>query len=123
MQFDIKTYADFKAAVEELCARLTGEDIPAERVFDSKLIVHELVGNVLQHSGCGASLSAELADGFVHITVRGERAYQPPKEGTCPPCFAERGRGLYLIDSLCAERTFTDKGEILVRIRLIEEKK
>ncbi len=122
MQFDVKTYADFKVAVEELCARLTAENIPAEQIFDSKLIVHELVGNVLQHAGCGASLRAELSKEFIHITVRGERAYEPPKEGSCPSCFAERGRGLYLVDTLSAERIFTEKGEILVRIRLREKK-
>ncbi len=119
MQFDIKTYADFKAAVEELCALLTLQNIPQERVFDSKLIVHELVGNVLQHSGCGALLRAELMGEFIQIAVRGEKAYTPPKEGVCPPCCAERGRGLYLIDSL-AERIFTEEGDILVRIRIIK---
>ncbi len=118
MQFDVKTYADFKAAVEELCAFLTLREIPAERVFDSKLIVHELVGNALQHSGCGAKFAVEADEEFIRIVVRGERAYEPPKRGTCPPCLAERGRGLYLVDSLTVERSFTDEGEILVRIRI-----
>ncbi len=117
MQFDIKTYADFKAAVQALCDRLTLENIPKEKVFDSKLVVHELVGNALQHSDCGALLKAEWTGEFIHITVRGERAYTPPKEGDCPPAFAERGRGLYLVDSV-AERIFTEEGEILVRIKI-----
>ncbi len=120
MWFEIKNYEEFKAAVEELCAFLTAQEIPTERVFDSKLIVHELIGNVLQHSGCGAKLRAELTEEFIGITVRGEKAYKPPKEGALPPCFAERGRGLYLVDALSAERIFTEEGDILVRIRIKE---
>ncbi len=119
MQFDIKTYTDFKAAVDSLCAFWLTENIPEEQVFDGKLILHELVGNVLQHAGCGARLRAELTKDSIQIALRGEIPYQPPEEGSCPPCFAERGRGLYLIDRL-AERTFTEEGEILVRIRIVK---
>ncbi len=121
MRFDVKTYDEFKEAVEELCALLSAQNIPTERIFDSKLIVHELVGNVLQHSGCAASLCAELDGEFIRITVRGERGYEPPKQSVCPDTSAERGRGLYLIDALSAERIFTEKGEILVRIKINRE--
>ncbi len=118
MQFEIKTYADFKTAVEKLCAHLALREISPDRVFDSKLVIHELIGNVLQHSNCAATFKAEIDGEFIGITVRGENAYQPPKQGACPPCLAERGRGLYLVDSFSAERTFTQEGEIFVRIRI-----
>ncbi len=118
MQFEVKTYADFKAAVEELCALLRERAIPAERVFDSKLVVYELIGNVLQHAGCGATLTVEIDEEYVSVTVRGEKGYEPPAQAICPPRLAERGRGLYLVDALSAERVFTPAGDILVRIRI-----
>ncbi len=120
MQFEIKTYADFKAAVEALCSYLLEREIAEERVFDSKLVLHELIGNALEHSGCGALLQTELTEEFIGITVRGEKAYRPPRSGVCPPCGAERGRGFYLIDSVAAERLYTDEGEIVVKIRIKE---
>ncbi len=118
MRFEIKNYTDFKDAVERLCGFLSEREISEEKVFDSRLIAHELLSNVLQHSGGSAWLQEEILDSVLHLDVRAERVFQPPTEGSCPECFAERGRGLYLVDALSAERTFTEEGEILVKIRI-----
>ncbi len=118
MQFDIKNYADLKFAVEKLCSVLVEREIAAERIFDSKLVLHELVSNALEHSGCGARIFAELKEEFLGITVRGERAYFPPRSSVCPPSEAERGRGLYLVDTVAYERYCTDEGDIVVKIRI-----
>ncbi len=118
MQWSIVNYDSFQAAVEELCAFLSAREIPQEKVFDSKLVVHELVGNALQHAEGGARVCVEVDGEFIRLSIHGAAAYRPPKAGKCPPCFAERGRGFFLVDSVSEERTCTEDGVILVRIKI-----
>ncbi len=118
MLFEMKNYADFKAAIAQLCDFLSAQKISEEQIFDSKLIAHELLGNVLQHSGGSAKLSVELTEGHIHLSVQAERVFRPPTVGNCPNCDAERGRGLFLVDSVSAARSFTEDGKILVRIQI-----
>ncbi len=118
MVFDIKDYEGFKVAVEELCSFLSAEKIPSQNIFDSRLVLHELLGNALQHSASGARVQAEIEEEFIKILVQAEKAFCPPERGVCPDAYAERGRGFFLVDSVSAERIYTEKGGILVRIRI-----
>ncbi len=116
LQFTIKNYADFQSAVTELCDFLAAQALPSDCIFDSKLVVHELLSNVLQHAQGGATLRVELTEENVRIFVRGEEYFCPPT-GSLPDLFSERGRGLYLVDKLSVERTVTETGEILVLLK------
>ncbi len=117
MVFEIKNYDNLKTAVEEFCAFLSAQNIPSEKVFDSRLVAHELLANVLQHASGGARLLAEIEEECIRIIVKADEVFQPPKEGRCPDVFSERGRGLFLIDRISDGREFSD-GEILVKIRI-----
>lgn len=116
MVYKIYDYDAFKVAIEEICARLSLA-VCAEKVFDCRLICSELIANVLQHSGGWAQLQVKVLKRQVKIGVKAEIPFCPPK-GECPQISEERGRGIYLIDSLCAERTFTDDGEIVVKVSI-----
>lgn len=118
MVYDIQSLDDFKQAIDEICAKLLSKSLCAEKIFDCKLTAHELISNVLQHSGGSAVLEVAVTAETIEITVRAEKPFIPPTKGECPPTEAERGRGLYLIDSVCAERVFTKEGAIVVRIAL-----
>ncbi len=118
MRWHIASYDGFQAAVDELCAFLLEREIPQGKIFDSRLVVHELVGNALQHAQGGASVCAEIEGEHILLSVRGATGYRPPQTGTCPPCFAERGRGFFLVDSVSTERTCAEDGTIFVRIRI-----
>ncbi len=117
MLFNVKNYDDLHRAVEMLSAFLSEQKLSAEKVFDGKLVAVELLGNALQHSGCGAVFQAEIVEDCLRLIIRGEKIFCPPTDSQCPQCYEERGRGLYLIDSLCERRSYKD-GEILVQIRL-----
>ena len=118
MVYNIYSYDDFKRAIDEICVYLTSKSVCKEKVFDCKLTAHELISNVLQHSGGSAVLEVAVTETAVEITVRAENTFEPPIKGKCPSIEAERGRGLYLVDSVCEERVFTQEGEIVVRIAL-----
>lgn len=118
MIFEIENYVALKSAVEEVCDFLAQNKVEEERIFDSKLVVYELLGNVLKHSGGSAKLAMELMQEYVEVKVLAEKIFFPPERGTCAEVFSEHGRGLFLVDSVSQVRTFTPDGGILVRIKI-----
>ncbi|MBQ9713800.1 MAG: hypothetical protein IJV83_00585 [Clostridia bacterium] len=118
MIFEIENYVTLKSAVKEFCDVFNQKNIPSERIFDSKLVVYELLGNVLKHSGGSAKLAVELLQEYIELKIMAERVFCPPQKGKCAEVFSEHGRGLFLVDSVCTERTFTEDGGILVRIKI-----
>jgi anti-sigma regulatory factor (Ser/Thr protein kinase) len=121
MIFEIESYQTLRRAVEELCAFLSKEQVPACSIFDSKLAVYELLGNVLQHSGGSAKLQSGIANGYVELKILAERTFcPPPKKETqvCVDTYSEHGRGLYLVDSVCLERSLGKDGAIVVKIEM-----
>ena len=118
MIFEIENYQTLKRAVEELCDFLFDNEVPMDRVFDSKLAAYELLGNVLKHSGGSAKLQGAITDGFVELKILAQRAFCPPDKGTCSDVYSEHGRGLFLVDSVCAERVYHDDGSIVIKIKI-----
>ena len=117
MVYEIHDYDGLKNAVDEICSMLSAHAISSEKVYDCRLISHELIANVLQHSGGGAKLTVNMEKEYVIMCVKAERVYCPPK-GECPETDAERGRGIFLVDSFSVERTFTKNGEIVVKVSI-----
>ena len=118
MQFEIKDVESMQVALAEVCRFLDECRVSQERIFDSRLVASELLGNVLRHAGGMAWLMGEIKDGFVELRVRSERAFVPPTKSVCSPVHSEHGRGLYLVDSVCAERSLGEDGAIIVRIEI-----
>lgn len=116
MAYEVYNHDSLKAAVDNVCDFLLARAVAKEKIFDCKLVAYELLANTLEHSGGKAWLEVGLEQENIHITVRAERVYCPPKRGALPALDAERGRGLYLVDSLSIERTFTENSEIKVVI-------
>ena len=118
MQFQLNNYAALKEAIREICDVLASVGAHEDCVFNSRLAINELVGNVLRHTGGTASLKGEITDDYVEWRVCSETPFYPPKNSPCVDVYAEHGRGLYLVDSLCGERTVTQDGVICVRIKI-----
>ena len=67
MFMEVKNFEALKEAMKELCDFLAESDVPEDSVFDSKLVVSELVSNVLQHSDGVASLESEIRGEFIEL--------------------------------------------------------
>ena len=117
MFVEVKNLMALQDAMERLCEFLLQSEIPEGNVFDSKLVVSELIGNVLKHSEGIASLESEIKDGFIRIKINSTSAFTPPEKSVCSDVYAEHGRGLFLVDSVCIERIMTEEGGILVKIQ------
>ena len=118
MIFDVENYATMQEAVAQFCRFLDEYNVPSERVFDSRLVINALIGNVLKHSDGKAKFHAEVKGGFVELLITAHTAFFPPEKSTCSDVYAEHGRGLYLVDAVCHERSVTDEGAILVKIKI-----
>lgn len=118
MTYEIENYELLRHATEEFCGFLSDANVPMERIFDSRLVVYELLGNVLKHSNGKASLRYTITDGFVEVKILASVPYEPPKCPKCADVYAESGRGIFLVDSICHERVLTEDGVLIVRIKI-----
>lgn len=118
LEMEVKTVESLQDLAEKMERFLVQKMVAPERVFDCRLVVNELIGNVFRHSQGVARLRVEIKNGFVELHVFSTVAYIPPKTSRCSGVDAEGGRGLYLVDSVCDERILADGG-ILVRIKMI----
>ena len=118
MIFEIDNYLSLREAIESVNQILLEHDVPAERVFDARLVVSELVGNVLRHAKTTATLGVEISGEFLEMHVRSDVPFVPPKVSKKAEVLAESGRGLFLVDSVSEERVSTKEGGTLVRIRI-----
>ncbi len=107
MGANVKTFVDF--------LRLSGAD--DEDIFASKLVTCELITNVIRHGGDEAEFTGTLSGDTITITVTAESFKGLDVARPAPDVFAESGRGLYIIRSICSCIERGDSGEIKVIIR------
>ena len=100
--------AEVRRSLEEL-------SIPPDVLEDAKVLVSELVGNSVKHSGLHhdnyVSVTAEWSRDRLRVTVRDRPrpSTPPPIAGAIrPPPGAESGWGLFIVDRL-ASRWGTDE--------------
>ena len=118
MVFEVVDITVLQTEAERFCRFLTERSVSKESVFNSRLVFNELVGNVLKHARGIATVHSEVKDGFVEVRVYSNKRYIPPKTSSLVGVMEEHGRGLFLVDSVCEERTFTQDGAIYVKLRI-----
>ncbi len=108
-----------RAALAAMCREFS--DVPEEVLFDSKLVADELLSNALRYGGGRAYFSYTREGDEIRLFVRGEKPFCPPEHSVCADVMSERGRGLYLIDSLAESRGFSESDGICAVIRIRNE--
>lgn len=106
MKFEIDSFGALREALLHITREIAEMGVSEGTVFDCKLVVDELVSNVLQHGGGRAQLVVECGEN-IRIAVRGQRRYIPPERSVCSPVDAEHGRGLFLVDALTLTRGYS----------------
>jgi anti-sigma regulatory factor (Ser/Thr protein kinase) len=108
--------AEARRAVTEHCR----DRVPDDVIADLRLVVSELVANVLEHGGGAEGLTLDLTirarDVDVQVTGHGDRRRLPPCDEWClPPATKCSGRGLALVRRLA--RLVAVDGDDAVRER------
>lgn len=119
MTFEIKDYATLRRSVDELCEFLSAQEVSPDGIFDCKLVAFEMLGNVLKHSQGGARFHGDVLEGFVELKIVSNEQFHL-ENPVCSGVYEENGRGLFLVDSVCAERICTPDGAVVLRIKIRE---
>ena len=114
----VKNLKELKSATAQLQQFLLRRNIAKDSVFDCKLVFAELVSNVFKHSKSIATVECRTEEEFVEIKIVSETPFIPPTESVCSDVYAENGRGLFLVDSVCVTRVVTEDGAILVKVKI-----
>lgn len=116
MQFRIVDKTSLQYAVQQLCAHLREEGIAESKIFDSRLVANELLGNVFKHSNGEAQLAVEIKQESIRLTIHSTVPFQWPEKPVCSDVYAEHGRGLFLVDKVSMQRIHLPDGGICVLI-------
>lgn len=81
-----------------------------DTLFNVKLVVYELAGNVLRHDHCRAEVEVSLCPDSIVVDVKGASPFS--LEPFLADTSAEKGRGLYLVQSITSSLARSDDGEI-----------
>lgn len=117
MLFEFTDSDNLREEMQRLCAFLVENNASENAVFNSRLAVTELVGNVLKHAKTTATVRVENENGRVEIYVYSSMPYTPPASSCCSAVHCEHGRGLFLVDSVCEFRTVTEDGAIKIILK------
>ena len=118
MKFEIKDIETMQQSVADFCRFLSNFGLSEDNIFSCRLVANELLGNILRHAKGEASLHGDIEKEFVVLTIRSSSTFIPPKTSVCSDVYAESGRGLFLVDSVCAERITAPNGDVLVKIKI-----
>jgi len=114
----VKNYATLQAALDGLCAFLSEQGVGQDDVFDGKLVACELLGNVLKYTDGEAGLRCEIKDECIELKVLSDTFFELPENIVCSGLFAENGRGLFLVKTVCDGQVFTEEDGILAKISI-----
>ena len=116
IKYEVNNLNELRERAKSLVDFLATAGVPLDYAFDSRLIISELVGNVLKHSRSVARMEAFVEGREIHLTVYAENGSLPPSVSVCSEVTAEGGKGLYLVDKLSMKRTVTLDGGVRVVI-------
>ena len=116
--FQVKDLNALQAALDGLCQFLAEWKVDKEKAFDCKLVACELVGNVLKYADGKAGLRVEVLDGFARLKALSDSFFGLPEKIECSGLYAENGRGLFLVNTLCEGEITAEADGIVAKIKL-----
>ena len=117
VNFKVDNLKNMKSELNAFCDLLRSSGATDDDIFAGKLVACELITNVIRHGGDEAEFSGEVEGDKIVITVPPESLKGVDLKRPAPDIFAESGRGLYIIRSLCYGDIERDGGEIKVFIK------
>ena len=116
--FQVKDLNALQTVLDGLCQFLAEWKVDKEKAFDCKLVACELVGNVLKYANGKAGLRVEVLDGFAFLKALSDNFFGLPEKIECSGLYAENGRGLFLVNTLCEGEITAETDGIVAKIKL-----
>lgn len=86
-------------------------DLDEDAIFNYRLILCELISNVIQHGKSPCKIKIEILVNSIIINVSGGDGFK--QNIYLPENDKERGRGLLLVENLCNDLKFIDNGKVV----------
>ncbi len=115
--FRVDNLKNMNACLKPFLDYLRSADVDDDAVFDSRLVSCELISNVLKHLGETANFEGTINADSIVITVSSESTDGSKIHADLPDVFAESGRGLYIIKTICRGNIFSDGCSVKVYIQ------
>lgn len=115
--FTISDLKKMNGALVQFCEELKTCNVDDDRVFESRLVSCELISNVIRHGGVEAKFNGRVEGEYIEITVTSEKFGEVNPSPELPDVFAESGRGLYIVRTLCRGEISVNGGEIKVLLK------
>lgn len=112
LTFVLRTLDELRAEFQNVRNFLDQNEIGEENVYDVRLTIFELCGNILQHSKCPCRVTLELSDSVISIRIESDVAFRIHE--ACGTTFSERGRGVFLVKNLVRSLQYYDSGKNIV---------
>ena len=115
--FKVDNLKNMRSMLKAFAETLKAEGVAEDDIFAGKLVSCELITNVIRHGRDEAEFSGTLTGEEIIITVTADSFKGVNLNRPVPDVFAESGRGLYIVKSLCrGEIECSDRGDIKVVI-------
>jgi anti-sigma regulatory factor (Ser/Thr protein kinase) len=122
--FEVDDLKKMNSALQNFLNFLAGEDVCEDDLFDSRLVSCELITNVVRHCGEIARFSGDKNGNRIVIKVSSKNTSGCVIKPTLPDVFAESGRGLYIVNTICHGDVKIVGNEIraVIRINYVDKK-
>ena len=117
ISFKVDNLKNMNCELQAFAEFLRGAGVGDDEIFSSKLVSCELITNVIRHGGDEAQFTGTLTGDKIEITVSAQSLIGLDLCRSAPDVFAESGRGLYIIKSLCGNIQAGEEGQIKVEIK------
>ncbi|MBE7088693.1 MAG: ATP-binding protein [Clostridiales bacterium] len=119
IKFKVDNLKNMNAALKQFLDFLENRGVLEDDIFDSRLVSCELITNVIRHGNEEAHFEGGVSGDIIKITVKGgetDTVLQTPKLPA--DIFAESGRGLYIIKSICTGDIKAEGSAVTVKIKI-----
>ena len=123
IKFKVDNLKNMNVALKQFLDFLEKSGVLEDDIFDSRLVSCELITNVIRHGNEEAHFEGIVAGDVIKITVKGGQANAVCQTPKLPnDIFAESGRGLYIIKSICSGDIKTEGSSVTVKIKIKQTK-
>lgn len=116
--FKVDNLKNMNSALQSFTSFLQSQNVDEDDVFESRLVCCELITNVIRHCGEIAFFRGEIEDDKILIAVSSKSSGGIPVTPVLPDVFAESGRGLYIVNTICGGDMRVVGNEICVYIKM-----
>lgn len=105
-------YADISLYSQQVLDYLSDNGIINEDIiFNIRLVISELAGNVIKHSKCVAKLCVLLQEHDIVISIDGGNCFNFSEQSELPKEECECGRGIFIVKKISKSLEYLEGGK------------